>query len=57
MSEPSNMVTTAAEVAERLGGFVKGDPAIQLLGIKPLNVARESDLSFLHVAKFVSLTT
>jgi UDP-3-O-[3-hydroxymyristoyl] glucosamine N-acyltransferase len=52
MSEQSNMVATAAEVAERLGGFVKGDATIQLRGIKPLNVARENDLSFLHLAKF-----
>jgi len=52
MTEQSNVIITAAEVAERLGGFVKGDATIQLRGIKPLNVARQSDLSFLHLAKF-----
>lgn len=43
---------SAAEVAKYLGGIVKGNSELQLTGFKPLNVAGESDLSFLHLGKY-----
>lgn len=52
MKSSNRVVMTAAEVAEHLGGFVKGDCAIRLEGLKPLHVAGESDLSFLHLGKY-----
>lgn len=52
MSKSSGVVMSASEVAERLGGFVEGDAGLRLSGFKPLHVAGESDLSFLHLSKY-----
>lgn len=52
MSESTRIVMSAAEVAQYLGGFVKGNSELQLQGLKPLHVASESDLSFLHLSKY-----
>ena len=43
---------SAAEVAGHLGGFVRGNSELQLRGLKPLDVAGESDLSFFHRNKY-----
>jgi UDP-3-O-[3-hydroxymyristoyl] glucosamine N-acyltransferase len=53
MSKSSSaFAINAAEVARHLGGTIKGNPAVQLRGFKPLQVAGESDLSFLHLGKY-----
>jgi UDP-3-O-[3-hydroxymyristoyl] glucosamine N-acyltransferase len=52
MTESSRIVMSAAQVAEQLGGFVRGNPELQLTGFQPLHVAGESDLSFLHLTKY-----
>jgi UDP-3-O-[3-hydroxymyristoyl] glucosamine N-acyltransferase len=54
MTESSRIVMSAAQVAEQLGGFVRGNPELQLTGFQPLHVAGESDLSFLHLTKYRS---
>jgi UDP-3-O-[3-hydroxymyristoyl] glucosamine N-acyltransferase len=43
---------TAAEVAAYVGGTVKGNPEVRLAGFKPLDVATENDLSFLHRRRY-----
>ena len=43
---------SVAEAAKHLGGVVNGNPEAQLKGFKPLHVAGESDLSFLHLGKY-----
>jgi len=52
MTESSRIVMSAAEVAEKLDGFVRGNPELQLTGFQPLHVAGEMDLSFLHLGKY-----
>lgn len=53
MIKPSSaVVMSAADVARHLGGTVKGNADVQLSGINTLDIARESDLSFLHLAKY-----
>src|SRR2546430_10670291 len=41
-----------AEASKHLGGVGNGNPEAQLKGFKPLHVAGESDLSFLHLGKY-----
>src|SRR5438552_3525574 len=52
MTSSRRIVMTAAEVAKYLGGVVNGNAEIQLEGFAPLHVAREGELSFLHLAKY-----
>jgi UDP-3-O-[3-hydroxymyristoyl] glucosamine N-acyltransferase len=52
MTTSPGIVMSTAEVANYLGGVVKGNPELQLAGFKPLNVAGSSDLSFLHLGKY-----
>ncbi len=52
MTESSRIVMSAADVAEKLDGFVRGNPELQLTGFQPLHVAGEMDLSFLHLGKY-----
>jgi UDP-3-O-[3-hydroxymyristoyl] glucosamine N-acyltransferase len=52
MNESIRNAMSASEVAKHLGGFVKGNPEIQLKGVKSLHDASESDLSFLHRDKY-----
>jgi UDP-3-O-[3-hydroxymyristoyl] glucosamine N-acyltransferase len=44
---------SAGEVAKHLGGTTEGDLNVQLNGFKPLHVAGENDLSFLHLNKYL----
>ncbi len=42
-----------AELAERLGATVIGDATVTVHGVRPLNEAGPSDVSFLHNSKYV----
>lgn len=48
----SEVVMSAAEIARHLGGSVNGNADLQLKGFKPLHIAGESDVSFLHLGKY-----
>lgn len=48
----TRIVITAAEVAEKLGGVVRGNPELLLTGFQPLHVAGGTDLSFLYLSKY-----
>jgi UDP-3-O-[3-hydroxymyristoyl] glucosamine N-acyltransferase len=43
---PDQKVFTAAQIAERLGGTVEGNAAIELAGFAPADTARKGDLTF-----------
>ncbi len=43
---------TLAELAERLGAELRGDPGIIVDGVRPLDEAGPSDLSFLHNPRY-----
>ncbi len=46
------MAMTVRELAEKLGGRVEGDGALEIRSLASLREAREGDLSFLHEAKY-----
>jgi UDP-3-O-[3-hydroxymyristoyl] glucosamine N-acyltransferase len=52
MTKSTPTVMSAGDVAKRLGGTTEGDLNVQLKGFKPLHVAGETDLSFLHLNKY-----
>jgi UDP-3-O-[3-hydroxymyristoyl] glucosamine N-acyltransferase len=52
MDGSARIVISAAEVAKRLGGVVRGNPEVRLDGFKPLHVAGAGDLSFLYLSKY-----
>ncbi len=45
-------MATLAELAAIVGGAVKGDPQLQIQGIRPLDEAEEGDISFLANPKY-----
>jgi UDP-3-O-[3-hydroxymyristoyl] glucosamine N-acyltransferase len=53
MSSASPILTTA-EIAERLGGVVLGDPNVVLRGFAPARHAREGDLTFAENEQYFS---
>ena len=52
MNESSRIVMSVGEVAEQVGGVVRGNTELQLMGFQPLHVASEKELSFLHLRKY-----
>ena len=53
----SELVLTAAAIAEAVRGELRGDPHAAVGGIAPLDRASERDLSFLATARYVPLFT
>jgi UDP-3-O-[3-hydroxymyristoyl] glucosamine N-acyltransferase len=51
----SDLVLTAAAIAEAVGGTVVGDPTVRIRGVAPLDRATRADISFLGVGKYAAL--
>lgn len=47
------MPFTLREIAEAIGGYLEGDPALKIRGVAPLEKAGEGDISFVDTERFL----